>query len=142
MSSTRPRTSSGRIGEFAAWALVVAGAASLAMCVFLYLFPLRAVSVWPWHLTPLTARMLGAIFALGGAGIGAWWERRWSAIRILLQVAGFMLVLILIAGARAYSEFDSSKPLTWLFLVGFVVATAGLAGLYARMELRRTHRES
>jgi hypothetical protein len=126
--------SSGRIGPMAAFGLVLVGAASFAMCVFLYLFPGRAVSVWPWQLTPLTARMLGAIFALGVAGVGAWWERRWSAMRVLLQVAGFMLVLILIAGARAHSEFDASNWLTWLFLVGFVATTVALAVLYVRME--------
>jgi hypothetical protein len=131
--------SSLRIGPAAAGALILAGAASLAMCAFLYLFPGRAVTVWPWHLTPLTARMLGAIFVLGGAGVGAWWERRWSAIRILLQVAGFMLVLILIAAARAHSQFDTSNALTWLFLVGFVLATVGLLGLYVRMESRALH---
>ena len=87
---------SGRIGSVAAGGLVLVGVTSMATCLFLYLFPARAVTVWPWHLTPLTARMLGAIFALGVAGIGAWWERRWSAMRILLQVAGLMLVLILI----------------------------------------------
>ncbi len=126
--------SSGRIASAAAGALVLAGAASLAMCLFLYLFPARGVAVWPWHLTPLTARMLGAIFALGAAGVGAWWERRWNAIRILLQVAGFMLVLILIAAARAHSQFDTSNALTWLFLAGFVLATVALVGLYVRME--------
>jgi hypothetical protein len=123
-----------RIGRPAAGALVLAGVASLAMCVFLYLFPARAMSVWPWQLTPLTARMLGAVFALGVAGIGAWRERRWSAIRILLQVAGFMLVLILIAAARAHSEFDTSNALTWLFLAGFAMTTAALVVLYVRME--------
>jgi len=128
--------SSGRIGAAAAGALVLSGAASIAMCVFLYLFPSRAVAVWPWHLTPLTARMLGAIFALGGAGIGAWWERRWSAIRILLQVAAFMLILILIAAMRAHLQFGPSKVLTWVFLVGFTLTTAALAVLYARMEFR------
>jgi hypothetical protein len=127
---------SGRIGSVAAAALVLTGVVSLAMCVFLYLFPARGVAVWPWHLTVLTARMLGAIFALGVAGVGAWWERRWSAIRILLQVAGFMLVLILIAAARAHSQFDTSRALTWLFLVGFALTTASLGGLYVRMELQ------
>ena len=68
------------------------------------------------------------------AGIGAWRERRWSAIRILLQVAGFMLVLILIAAARAHSEFDTSNALTWLFLAGFAMTTAALVVLYVRME--------
>jgi hypothetical protein len=130
--------SSGRISAPAAGVLALSGAASIAMCVFLYAFPTRAVDIWPWHLTPLTARMLGAIFALGGAGIAAWWERRWSAIRILLQVAGFMLLLILIAAARAHSQFDTSRALTWIFLVGFTVTTVALAGLYLRMESRTT----
>lgn len=133
--------SSGRIGVAPAGALVLSGVISLAMCLFLYVFPARGVAIWPWHLTPLTARMLGAIFALGVAGIGAWWERRWSAVRILLQVAGVMLVLILIAGARAHSEFDASNALTWLFLVGFAMTTAALVVLYLRMESRSSRRE-
>jgi hypothetical protein len=127
---------SGRIGPAAVGGLVLAGVTSLAMCLFLYLFPARAIAVWPWQLTPLTARRLGAIFALGVAGVGAWWERRWSAMRILLQVAGFMLVLILISAVRAHAEFDTSKPLTWLFLVGFVATTVALVALYVRMESR------
>lgn len=125
-----------RIGQGPAAAFVLVGAASAAMCAFLYLFPLRAASIWPWRLTPLTARMLGAIFVLGVAGIGAWWERRWSAVRILAQVAGFMLILILIAGVRAHAEFDTSNALTWLLLTGFVVTVAALAILYLHMESR------
>ncbi|MFN2517904.1 MAG: hypothetical protein ABR604_02510 [Jatrophihabitantaceae bacterium] len=133
--------SSGRISSVAAGGFVLVGVASMAMCLFLYLFPARGVAVWPWHLTPLTARMLGAIFALGGAGVGAWRERRWSAMRILLQVACFMLVLILIAAARAHADFDTSNALTWLFLVGFAVTTAALVVLYARMESRSSSGE-
>jgi hypothetical protein len=133
--------SSGQISTAAAAGFVVGGAAATAMSLFLYLFPSRGAAVWPWHLTPLTARMLGAIFALGAAGVGAWWERRWSAIRILAQVAGVMLILIMIAAVRAHAEFDASKALTWLFLVGFGLTTVTLGGLYLRMESRSTARE-
>lgn len=126
--------SAGRIGSVAAAGFVLVGVTSTAMSLFLYVFPERAVTVWPWHLTPLTARMLGAIFALGLAGVGAWWERRWSAIRILLQVAGLMLALILLAGARAHAEFDPGNALTWLLLGGFAATAAALVGLYVRME--------
>jgi hypothetical protein len=108
----------------------------MLMGAFLYLFPQRAVDIWPWHLTPLTARMLGAIFALGLAGLGAAWERRWSAARILLEVAGIMLVLILVAGVRAYHEFDPANPLTWLLAAGFVGTAVAVVLLYVQMEIR------
>ena len=125
-----------RISPLAARVIVAAGCLATLTSAFLYLFPHRAVALWPWHLTPLTAQMLGAIFALGIAGLGAARERRWSAMRILFQVEAIMLVLILIAGVRARDQFDSSNVLTWLFAVGFVATALATAALYVRMEQR------
>jgi uncharacterized membrane protein YciS (DUF1049 family) len=68
--------------------------------------------------------------------LGAVRERRWSAARVLLQVAGFMLLLILISAARAHRQFDTGNALTWLFAVGFVTTLVGLLALYLRMERR------
>ena len=124
------------LSPVAANAIVLSAALSTIMSALLYLFPHRAISIWPWHLTPLTARMLGAIFALGIAGFGARRERRWSAARILLQVAGVMLLLILLAGIRAHREFDSSKPLTWLFTAGFTATAVAMGLFYLRMQSR------
>ncbi|MCW2492142.1 MAG: hypothetical protein JWN47_1506 [Frankiales bacterium] len=120
----------------AANAIAVAGGLSVLMSAFLYLLPHRAIDIWPWHLTPLTARMLGAIFALGLAGLGAVRERRWSAARILLQVEGIMLFLILVAGVRAHDQFDASKALTWLFTAGFLSTALATVICYVRMETR------
>ena len=125
-----------RISPLAARVIVAAGCLATLTSAFLYLFPHRAVALWPWHLTPLTAQMLGAIFALGIAGLGAARERRWSAMRILFQVEAIMLVLILIAGVRARDQFDSSNVLTWLFAAGFVATALATAALYVRMEQR------
>ena len=75
--------------------IAVLGALSVLTAIFLFLFPGRAVAIWPWTLTPLTAQVLGAIFALGIAGLGAPTDRRWSSARILFQVAALMLALIL-----------------------------------------------
>jgi hypothetical protein len=116
--------------------IAVAGGLSIATCALLFLRPATAIDIWPWQLTPLTARTLGAIFALGGAGLGVLAERRWSAVRIPIQVAGIMLVLILLAGLRAHSEFDSGNPLTWLFAAGFGGAAIACAALYLTMESR------
>ncbi|HEU5270534.1 MAG TPA: hypothetical protein VFU36_11475 [Jatrophihabitans sp.] len=123
----------------AAAVIAAAGGLSVATCALLFLSPATAIDIWPWQLTPLTARTLGAVFALGGAGLGVLLERRWSAVRIPLQVAGVMVALILLAGLRAHSEFDPDNPLTWLFLAGF--GGAGLAGavLYLTMQARANH---
>ena len=118
----------------AAAGIAAAGALSLVMTGFLYLFPKRAIAIWPWPLTPLTARMLAAVFVLGAAGLGTLVERRWSAARTLLQVAAIMLALLIISGLRARAEFDPSNVLTWVFAVGFVGALAAIVLLCARMQ--------
>jgi hypothetical protein len=116
--------------------IAVLGALSVLTALFLFVFPGRAAAVWPWMLTPLTARVMGAVFALGIAGLGAPADRRWSSARILLQVAGLMLALILAAGARASGELDPSNAMTWLIGFGFAAVLAAIAVMYARMRAR------
>ncbi len=110
------------------------GVLAVAMSVFLFLLPQQAIDLWPWALTPLTARVMGAIFALGLAAVGAFTERRWSAMRIMMQVEAFMLVLILVGGVRAAADVDPSNICTWLFTAGFVGLLISSMVLYARME--------
>jgi len=112
----------------------VVGALALVTGLFLFLAPARAISVWPWPITPLTARVIGAVFCLGLAGVGALIDRRWLAARIPLQVALAMLTLILIAGIRARGDFASANILTWTFVAGFAVLTLATAIFYVRME--------
>jgi hypothetical protein len=110
------------------------GVLAVAMTVFLFLFPQRAIEFWPWTLTPLTARVMGAIFALGLAAIGAFTERRWSSYRLMVQVEMIMLVLILVGGVRAVDDWDPSNVLTWLFAAGFLGVLVASVVLYTRME--------
>jgi hypothetical protein len=112
------------------------GVLAAAACLLLFLFPGLAIEIWPWTLTPLTARVMGAIFTLAAIGIAAFRYRRWSSMQILLQVEGLMLVLIAVAVLRARDDFAASRPLTWIFAVGFVSLAAGSAILYVRMQRR------
>jgi len=114
--------------------IAVLGGLSGLTALFLFLLPGRAAAVWPWMLTPLTAQVMGAIFALGIAGLGAPVDRRWSSAQILLQVAALMLALILVAGVRASSELDLSNAMTWLIGAGFAAVLAAIAATYARMR--------
>jgi uncharacterized membrane protein YciS (DUF1049 family) len=45
-----------------------------------------------------------------------------------------MVVLILVAGVRARSEFDPSNVLSWLFAIGFCATALAIVILYVRME--------
>jgi hypothetical protein len=112
------------------------GAVAVLVGLFLFLLPGRAIDVWPWQLTPLTSRVLGAIFMLGIAALGVVTDARWSAARLMLQVEVFMLTLILVAAARAHADFDTSRVMTWLFLAGFLVALASAAVLSVTMDTR------
>jgi hypothetical protein len=117
--------------------IAAVGALSLITGLFLFLLPGQAATFWPWTITPLTGRVLGAIFSLGIAGPGALFDRRWSSARVLLQVAVLMLALIVIAGARAAGDLDPSNAMTWVIAAGFAAVLAAIAVLYLRMRAQQ-----
>jgi hypothetical protein len=129
-----PRPGERRIGRRTRWVVAGIGAVALLQGVLLYLVPAAMIPLWPWPLTPLTARVVGAIFCLGGAGLVTLRDDRWSSLRLMVQVAGLMIVLILVALARAWYELDPTRPLTWLLVWGLLAVLVGAVGLWRRME--------
>ena len=120
----------------ARWGMAATGALATAAGLFLFLLPNKAIDVWPWTITPLTSRVLGAIFMLGIAGLGVLTDARWTAARLMLQVQVLMLALILVAAARAHADFDASNALTWVMLGGFLASLASAALLSVVMDAR------
>jgi hypothetical protein len=117
------------------------GAVTSLVGLLLFVFPQIMVQVWAWTLTPLTARVLGAMFALPGiVGIGIAFEPRWSAARIILQSQCLSIVMILIAAVRARGDFQPENPITWLFVGGLAGLLILLVLLYAGMEIARRSR--
>jgi hypothetical protein len=114
----------------------VAGLVTLAISLILFLKPSLLISLWPWTLTPLTARVVGAMFALPGlVGLGIAADRRWSAAQVILQSQGFSILLILIAAVRARGDYDWSKPASWLFVGGLAAMLAGILLLFVAAEV-------
>lgn len=113
------------------------GVITLGTGVVLFLTPSLIIGVWPWTITPLTARVMGAMFALPGVvGLGIAFDKRWSAARIILESQGFSILLILGAAARAWHEFDLAKPGSWLFVGGLGAMLIGIVLLYAFMQTK------
>src|SRR2546421_3189802 len=114
------------------------GVITLAVSLLLFLQPALMIGLWPWMLTPLTARVAGAMFALPGVvGLGIALEQRWSAARIILEAQALSIAMILIATARAWSDCDQSNLSSWLFIGGLSFLLVALAALYVGIELYR-----
>jgi hypothetical protein len=120
----------------ARWVMVAIGSLGVLTGAVMFLAPAQIIPIWPWLLTPLTCRVVGAVFCLASAGLVVLGDGRWLTVRLMMQVAFIMVTLILLAAVRARSEFDTSRPLTWLMLVGFVGVLVGTAGLWYVMEIR------
>lgn len=118
-----------RLAPVARFAIGLVGALALATGLTMFLAPGLVIPAWPWQLTPLTCRVVGAVFCLGSAGLGVFADPRWIAARLLLRVETFMVSLIMVAAVRARTEFHTDRPLTWLMLGGFVAVLAGSAAL-------------
>jgi hypothetical protein len=131
-----PSGGDARLGAVAR--LVVAGGAGLALATGLSLFaaPSALLPLWPWQLTPLTRRVVGAVFCLGSAGLVVVRDPRWVRLRLMVEVAIVMLCLILLGMARARADLSADRVLTWLLVGGFVATWAGALGLWRLMASR------
>ena len=101
---------------------IVGGVLLLAGLVFLF-FPDVAIDSWPWTLTPLTARVVGAILGMYGTvwvAVAAHGIRTGARIPLESHVIG--LAFFLLAVVRASDEIDWGNPLA-------VVIAAVAAGM-------------
>ena len=115
-------------------ARVCAGLALVTAAIF-YVFPSTAMHVWPWTLTPLTARVMASFIAQVGVGAMVLsLERRWSGWRLIVQTFFVATALLLVGAAREAGDFGPSAVRTALYLGGLVGADAVLLSLYGRME--------
>jgi len=129
-----------RLGGTARSIVAATGTIALVQGIVMFLAPLRMIAIWPWTLTPLTCRVVGAIFCLGSAGIVVLVDPRWTTLRLMLQVEMLMVTLTLVGAVRAPAEFDPSRALTWLLLSGFIAVLLGSVYLWYAMERRPAQR--
>src|SRR5947209_13659282 len=82
-----PQTSSDRrVPRLVRLVIGIVGGLTLFTSIVLFLQPGFMISAWPWQLTPLTARVMGALFALTGVGeLAIALGVPWSAVRVALQ---------------------------------------------------------
>jgi hypothetical protein len=121
------------------YVLALVGAASTVTGLVLFIVPSLLIGSWAWEVTPLTARVVGAVLTLPGL-VNVWmlWDDRWSAFRRVDQAQLVSLACILLAIAVRLADFDWNRPSAWLFAIGIVVSAAVYALFYFSLERRAT----
>ena len=103
----------------------------------LLVMPQVMIAIWPWALSPLTARVMAAMFALPGlVGIGVAFDGRWSSARIIFEAQAISIALFLLAMLRAGGEIQWGQLGSWTFVAGLLLVL-GLIG-WAVMGARRS----
>ncbi len=101
------------------WIIGISGVVLIGLLFFLQ--PDFMIGVWPWNLTLLTARVMGTLFALAGAGaICIAFDARWSAVHIAFQSQMIALALVVLAIIFSWSDFHQANPLTWVVVAGML----------------------
>ncbi len=102
--------------------MVVAGA-------LLFLAPEDTKGLWPWALTPLTARAAGAwLLGIGLAAAWVVWENDWRRVRVAMAGYSAIGVLELIVLLRYSDELDWSDAQAYVFLL--FVLSMPVIGVY------------
>jgi hypothetical protein len=115
------------------------GVVQLTLAVVFFAQPELAIAVWPWTLSPLTARTLASFLAF----IGAMWlafllERRWSALQLHVEAATLGLVLVGVGAIRAADDLTAGPVATTVFAVLLGSFIGVLILLQAAMRRRVT----
>jgi hypothetical protein len=119
------------------YVLALVGAAASVTGLVLFIAPSLLIGTWAWDVTPLTARVVGAVLTLPGM-VNVWmlWDDRWSAFRRVFQAQLTSLACILIAIVVRIGDFHWDRPSAWLFTGGIVVSAVVYAVFYASLERR------
>ena len=105
----------------------------------LFIAPSLLIGAWAWEVTPLTARVVGAVLTLPGL-VNVWmlWDARWSAFRRVFQAQLVSLACILLAIAVRIGDFHWDRPSAGLFAGGIVASAIVYTAFYVSLERRRT----
>ena len=130
------------VPPLARWALGAIGVFLLIFAVTNLVAPALSMRIWPWELTPLTARVIGgwaALLGVGGLFISR--EKRWSAWRIGVQSILLWHSLVLLGAIIHRLDFQDGNLLNW-YLISVFVMLVGLVSLYLWMETLKSKNSS
>jgi hypothetical protein len=119
--------------------LATQGAIATVVGAALVIAPTDADSLWPWTLTPLTGRAVGAfVLATGVSALLGVRENDWARVSPALMAYGLLGSVQLIALARYSGEPNWEEPTAWIYVL-FVLSilVTGAAGAVSAYRVSR-----
>ena len=109
----------------------------------LVIAPTDADSLWPWTLTPLTGRAVGAfVLATGVSALLGVRENDWARVSPALMAYGLLGSVQLIALARYSDEPNWEEPTAWNYVLYVLsILVTGAAGAVAAYRVSRPSTE-
>jgi hypothetical protein len=121
------------------WLRVVLGLHAVVLLTYgfaLFVAPLSTMSLWPWTLTPLTARAIGAwLLSLGLAAVQANAENDWGRVTVATHTYALLGILEFVALLRYPSSVDWAQPAAAIYVL--FLASVLLVGIYGFLTTRR-----
>lgn len=109
--------------------LVILGSLLTGIAALFFLFPGLFISIFPWQLTPLTARSLsGWLIAVGTLMISMARENDRIRVRLATPMLILLVPVLLMQMLRFANEVNWGSPVLWIGLL--LLAVAGFCGLY------------
>ncbi len=114
----------------------LAGTVTLLFVASGFLYPDFFIRIWPWVLTPLTARVMAGWLSV--IGVGAWMmasDSRWTAWRVFLESIFTGHILVLAAAVMNPADFSAGIFNWFTALVAILLITIFV--FYLSMESQR-----
>ena len=99
----------------------------------MYLAPTLAQQLWPWALSPVNVRLLGAFF-VGASILSAWSLRQkdWRAVQPLVALYAVFTTLTTLASILHFNLFNPARIITWAFFALYIFVALGAWFFLAR----------
>jgi len=124
------------VPKWARWSLRGLGLILLGFALVGFVRPTLLIDIWPWALSPLTARIMsGWLGLMGVGGVVIAGDTRWSAWKVGLQSIGLWHLLVVVGAFLRSGDFANGLG-NW-YLASVVVVLAGMLLLYLMMEGER-----
>lgn len=134
-----PGVDAPRLAPMPDWLRAAIAAQATVMLVVggvLLVAPQAVIPIWPWLLTALTGRAVGAwLLGLGIAAAQVVWENDFARSQMVSQSSIAFGLLELIALARYPRSLDWTRPGAWVYL--FFILSIAAVGLYGWLAGRR-----